>query len=74
MLWLDSIGVWIAQQVVKYLLGIAVLEVQKWKDQVELDKERGETNNANSKAYEEAVDRATRRQAALNLLNRVRQP
>ncbi len=70
--WLEGIGAWLLKQLLQYLTNLAVAEVKRIQVENALAKERGETNEANSKAYEEAVDRVARRQAALDLLNRTR--
>lgn len=61
---------WIAGKILNYLLGRAVDATKEKLQEIERDKERGETNEANVKAYEEAQDRESRRKAAIDLLNR----
>lgn len=69
---LESILIWIAEKVLNYLLGRATDAVIEHEKEVARDKERGEINDANTKAYEEANDRAARIKAATDLLNRSR--
>lgn len=68
----QAILMWLAERILNYLLGRATDAVIEKAKEVERDKERGETNEANVKAYEEALDRQARRRAALDLLNRSR--
>ncbi len=61
---------WFAGWVLKYLADLATKEVKaKLADMAE-DKARGVTNEANVKAYEDAIGREARRKAALDLLDR----
>lgn len=68
----ESILIWLAERILNYLLGRAVEAAQDKVKEIERDKERGEINEANVKAYEEAADRESRRREAVNLLNRSR--
>lgn len=63
---------WLAEKVLNYLLGRASEAVQTKLKDVQQDKERGEVNEANVRAYQDAVDREARRKAALYLVNRTR--
>lgn len=62
---------WIAGQILNYLLGKASDAIQTAAQQIADDKARGEINDANVKAYEDANDRASRIKSSLDLLNRV---
>lgn len=70
MSFLEGIGAWILEVILKWLFNLATNAVQNYEDQVAEDKRRGEINDANVKAYEEARDRASRIAAATKLLNR----
>ena len=74
MAFLESILMWLVGQVLNYFLGKATQAIQDHAADVARDKERGEINDANVKAYEEAKDRADSIKAATDLLNRVRRP
>ncbi len=67
---LSTFGSWLVEQILSYLLKLAVKSIETTVNQIEEDKKRGQVNEANQKAYEEAQDRASRIQAALNLLDR----
>lgn len=66
---IEAALVWLLTQILNYLLGIATQAVETYAAQVELDKQRGDINDANVKAYEAASDRKSRVDAALSLLN-----
>ncbi len=67
---LTSILTWLAGKILNYLLGRAVdAAVAKAKD-IEREQARGEINDANVKAYEEATTEKERLEASLSLLNR----
>lgn len=68
---MDGILEFIATVILNFLWNKAATSAATLEAQVNLDKERKETNDANIKAYAVAVDRAARRKAALDLLNRV---
>lgn len=70
MSFLEGIGAWLLKQLLAWLFNLATNAIQKHEDQVLEDKKRGEINDKNVKAYEEAQDRASRIAAALKLLNR----
>lgn len=72
MAFLTTILEWIAGQILAYLLGKATSAIEQKAADVERDKARGEVNDANVKAYEEANDRADRIRAATDLLNRTK--
>lgn len=61
---------WLIGWLLNWLLGKATTAIEKKTIEIARDKERGETNDANVKAYEEANDRAARIKAAQDLLNR----
>lgn len=61
---------WVAGFILQWLLEKAQAAVKDAADQVATDKERGEINAANIKAYEDAKNRAEARAAALDLINR----
>lgn len=65
-----SILEWIGVQVLNYLLAYFTKKVEQKVEDIKRDEERGEINEANTKAYEDANDRAARIKAALHLLNR----
>lgn len=69
---IDSILSWILEKILAFLLGKAVSAAEDKFQEIQTDKERGEVNDANTKAYEAAVDRKDRIDAALGLLNRER--
>lgn len=60
---------WVLTAILNWLLGVATKAVTDYASQVALDKARGETNDANVKAYEAANDRKSRIDAAIGLLN-----
>lgn len=66
---LESALAWLVGQIMTYLLGRAEKAAADKLSQMAEDKKRGEINDANVKAYEEAKDRAARQAAALALLN-----
>ncbi len=61
---------WLAEKILYWLLGKAATAVQEHAAEVARDEERGKINEDNVKAYEDSKNRAERRQAALDLLNR----
>lgn len=65
---------WALGWVLKYLADLAMKEVKDAATQLARDKAEGKINDANVKAYDEAQDRASRRKAALDLLNRNANP
>ncbi len=67
---LETALAWILKLILEWLLEKAVTQAKIAHDQIVLDKERNETNEANVKAYEGAKTREDRRRAALALLNR----
>lgn len=67
---MSTILTWIVNAILNWLLSKAVAAVSQYEAQVADDKKRGEINDANTKAYEDAVDRQARIDAALVLLNR----
>lgn len=68
----ESILTWFLGWVLKYLADKATRAVIEANKEAVQAKERGETNDANVKAYEAANDRLSRIQAAERLLNRER--
>lgn len=68
---MEGILSWIVKLLLEYLFGKAATAVQEKAKELARDKERGEINEANVKAYEEAKDRESRRRAALDLVNGV---
>lgn len=70
MVFLDSVLTWLAEKILNYLLGKAYNAAIDVAEDLKRDKERGETNDKNIKAYEEATARKDRITAALDLLNR----
>lgn len=64
----------LAKWFVGYLVNAAVDAFEQRRQQLEEDRRKGEINDANIKAYEDAKDSAARRQAALDLLNGTRTP
>lgn len=68
---LEGILSWILEKVLAFLLGKATAAVTQAVDDLAEAKKRGEINEANIKAYEEAKDRADRIRSATALLNRV---
>lgn len=69
---LESILTWILGWILKYLADKTTAAVIDKLQDVERDKQREQVNEANVKAYDEAVARADRIRAATDLLNRVR--
>lgn len=65
---------WLVEQVLSYFLGKATKAIEDHAADVARDKARGEINDTNTKAYEDAVDRASSIKAATDLLNRVHRP
>lgn len=65
---------WLAGWLLNYLLGKAISETKIKLDQLQLDKERGQINDENVAAYNEAKTREERRRDALLLLNRTKRP
>lgn len=65
--WLFS---WLLEKLLNYFLGKVTVAIEDHVQQMAEDKRRGEVNDKNVKAYEEAVDRRSRINAALALLNR----
>ena len=69
---LVSILEWLASWILNYLASLATTAIKDTVDDMKRDKERGEINDANVKAYEDAVSRKDRVEAALSLLNRLK--
>lgn len=67
---LNSIMAWIAGWVLKYLADQATQAVKDKLAELALDKERGLTNDANVKKYQDAKTEKDRIDAAISLLNR----
>lgn len=67
---LEGIAAWFMKKLLDYLLNRAIVEVNAKLAQMKLDQQRGEINEKNVKAYEEASDRRGKIDAALDLLNR----
>lgn len=65
---------WLAGWLLNWLLSRLTKRAVETAEQVKLDHERGEINDANVKAYEEANERADRIRAAGRLLNRLPKP
>ncbi len=63
---------WIATTFLDWLAHRLASEIGVAIDKIELDRQRGETNAANIKAYEEASDRAKKILAAQLLINGTR--
>lgn len=67
---MSAILKWLIGYLLDWLLTRLMKEVQKRVNQIKSDEERQVRDDANVKAYEEAVDRVDRVKAALDLLNR----
>lgn len=66
-----GIAEWILEQVLSFLYSKAQGSIEQAIQQAAKDREQGVVNDANTKAYEEATDRAARIKAAVDLLNRL---
>ncbi len=60
---------WLLTKLLEILVGKATDAINKAVSDMKRDKERGEVNEANVKAYQDAVDRKSRIDAATSLLN-----
>lgn len=69
MVWWEAILVWIAGQILNYLLGKVTTEVEDAAAQAAADAKQGAIDAANTKAYDDAVSRQDRIKSALALLN-----
>lgn len=69
---MEAILSWFVKKVLEVLLNKLVAYMNELSEQIKRDKERGETNEANIKAYEEALERKDRIKRATDLLNGVR--
>lgn len=67
---LESFLVALAMAVLKWAAAKAIAEAIKAQEDAELQKKRGELNNANRQKYQDANDRAKKIAAAIDLLNR----
>jgi hypothetical protein len=65
----EAILSWFLKKVLEVLLSRLVAFVQEKAEEIKRDKERGAVNEANQKAYDEAVDRLDRIKRAGELLN-----
>jgi hypothetical protein len=65
----EAILSWFLKKVLEVLLSRLVAFVQERAEEIKRDKERGAVNEANQKAYDEAVDRLDRIKRAGELLN-----
>lgn len=74
MSFLSGLGAWLLKTLLEWLYSKAMTEATKYEEQVKTDKERGAVNEETVKKYEDATDRAKRREAALALLNGTRTP
>ncbi len=68
---LNAILSWLAGWILDYLLGQFKSQLNKSIEQGQTDMQRGIANDANLKAYQDAVDRLERQKAALDLINGV---
>lgn len=69
---LEDILAWLVEKILIYLLNRAASAVTDAAKDMERDKERGEINDENVKAYEEANERKERIHLSLDLLNRTK--
>jgi hypothetical protein len=69
---MNAILTWLATTILDWLAKRLASEIGMANDKIELDRQRGETNAANVKAYDEAADRAKKILAAQLLLNGTR--
>ena len=69
---LERIAAWLVTFLLEYLSGKATAFIEEKAAVLRRDSERGEINEANHKAYNEALTRAERIRDAENLLNRIR--
>lgn len=69
---LATILEFLAGKLLDWLLGLLKTQVQNTAQDMAKDKERGEINDANVKAYEAAKSRQEQVDAALAVLNRTR--
>ena len=67
---ISSLIQWVATAALNWLAKVIARSVQRYREQLELDRSRGQINEENVKKYEEALTRQERIDAALGLLNR----
>lgn len=67
---LEGILSWLLEKILAFLLGKATTAVTQAVDDMVRDKARGQINEENVRAYEEAYDRKQKVESALKLLNR----
>lgn len=67
---LNTIITWIATKVLEWLLRLVKTSVEEYLAELAEQRKRGEINEANVKAYEEAKSRQGRIEEALRLLDR----
>jgi hypothetical protein len=66
---IESWLIMLLTKLLEVLIGKATDAISQYADKIAQDQERGEVNEANQKAYAEAVDRADRIKRAGELLN-----
>lgn len=66
---ISSLVQWVATAALNWLAKVIAKSVQRYREQLELDRSRGQINEENVKKYEEALTRQERIDAALGLLN-----